>query len=162
LHLPGSAEEVAAQFLEGMETIRRDQVAEPRRLGTDAEERASETVLPSIPVPTTETPAARPESRGLAVFATGTFRTIEGGEGAGEVRAFLRTISRQSIRREAYVGALRTAGDVPHRGGGAGSWLGRRVGADPSTDPAIETFPVRAGFTDVGTMLVGFVPWVAR
>jgi len=162
LHLPGSPDEVASQFVQGMETIRREQVAEPRRLATDAEERESEVALPSIPMPTTATPAARPESRGLAVFASATFNTVEGGERTDEVRAFLRAVSRQSVRREAYVGALRTAGEISGRGGGAGNWLGRRVGADPSAEPVIETFAVRAGFTDVGTLLVGFVPWVAR
>jgi hypothetical protein len=162
LHVPGTPDEVADQFVKGMETIRREQVAEPRRLATNAEERDSDTAIPSIPVPTTDTPAARPESRGLAVFASATFNAIEGGEGAPEVRAYLRAISRQSPRREAYLGALRTAGDLPGRGNGAGSWLGRRVGAEPSDEPAIETFAVRPGFTDVGTLLVGFVPWVAR
>jgi hypothetical protein len=162
LHLPGAPHEVAARFIEGMETIRRDQVSEPRRLATDAEDRGSGTALPSIPMPTTATPAARPESRGLAVFATATFQTVEGGETGSDLRAFLRAVSQQSIRREAYVGALRTVGEVAGRGGGAGSWLGRRIGSDPSAEPTIETFPVRAGFTDVGTMLVGFVPWVAR
>ncbi|MGC2290280.1 MAG: hypothetical protein WA688_10575, partial [Thermoplasmata archaeon] len=162
LHLGGSPDEVAAQFVQGMETIRRDQVAEPRRLGTDPEAGGSPTALPSLPTPTTDTPEPRPESRGIAVFAGATFNTVEGGEGAGDVRAFLRSVARLSVRREAYVGALRTAGEVSSRGSGAGSWLGRRVGADPSTEPAVETFAMRAGFTDVGTILVGFVPWVAR
>ncbi|HLY77205.1 MAG TPA: DUF4147 domain-containing protein [Thermoplasmata archaeon] len=155
LHLPGSPEDVASQFVQGMETIRSEQVAEPHRADSGA-------VRPTLPAPSTETPAARPESRGLAVFAGATFHTVEGGERADEVRAFLRAVSRQSVRREAYVGALRTAGEVPDRGGGGGSWLGRRVGADASSEPTIETFQVRAGFTDVGTMLVGFIPWVAR
>ncbi len=164
LHLPGSPDEVAARFVEGMETIRRDQVAEPRRLSTDAEERASETGRLYLPVPSTATPVAqsRPESRGLAVFASATFNTVEGGEGSDEVRAFLRAAARQSTRREAFIGALRTAGEISGRGGVAGNWLGRRVGADASSEPAVETFSVRAGFTDVGTLLVGFVPWAAR
>jgi glycerate-2-kinase len=162
LHLAGSPEEVAAQFVQGAEAIRRDQVAEPRRLATESGRAESGAPLPSLPLPTTATPSARPESRGVAVFAGATFNTIEGGEGAHEVRAFLQAASRQVIRREAYVGALRTAGEIRGRGGGAGSWLGRRIGTDPSAEPALETFSVRAGFTDVGTMLVGFVPWVAR
>lgn len=162
LHLSGSPDEVASQFVEGAEVIRRDQVAEPRRRASGAAEVESGTALPSIPVPSTATPSARPESRGVAVFASATFNTIEGGEGAAEVRAFLQAASRQSSRRETYVGALRTAGEIAGRGGGAGSWLGRRVGTDPSTALALETFSVRAGFTDVGTMLVGFVPWLVR
>jgi glycerate-2-kinase len=165
LHLPGAAEDAASQFVTGMETIRRDQVAEPRRLATSAGEPASDgggrLVLP---LPTTATPAvnARPESRGLAVFASATFNTIEGAERSEDVRAFLQSVSRQSVRREAYVGALRTAGEIAGRGEGAGNWLGRRIGADPTAEPVIETFAMRPGFTDVGTMLVGFVPWVAR
>lgn len=164
LHLPGSPEEVAKQFVQGMETIRRDQVAEPRRLPTNAEERATPSAGLYLPGPSTETPVAapRPESRGLAVFSSATFNSIEGGEGAAEVRAFLEAIARQSTRREAYVGALRTAGEISGRGGPAGAWLGRRVEADASGEPATETFSVHAGFTDVGTMLVGFVPWAAR
>jgi glycerate-2-kinase len=162
LHLAGNAVEVASQFMEGLETIRREQVAEPSRSRTRGEQSEPGAVLPSIPMPSTETPAARPESRGLAVFAGATFGTVEGGERADEVLAFLRAASRQSIRREAYVGALRTAGSIPGRGDGAGAWLGRRVGADPSAEPTIEPFAVRAGFTDVGALLVGFVPWAAR
>ena len=145
-----------------METIRCEQVAEPRRPRTEGEEREGGAALPSITVPSTATPAARPESRGLAVFAGATFDTVEGGERGEDVRAFLRAAARQSIRREVYVGALRTAGGIPTRGEGAGAWLGRRVGADPAAEPTIESFAVRAGFTDVGTMLVGFAPWVAR
>jgi len=162
LHLQGPPDEVASRFVEGMETIRREQVAEPRRSLTGEKELEGGTALPSIPVPSTATPSARPESRGLAVFAGATFDTVEGGEGGTDVRTFLRAAARQSIRREAYVGALRTAGGIPTRGEGAGAWLGRRVGTDPAVEPTIETFSVRAGFTDVGTMLVGFVPWVAR
>ncbi len=157
VHIPGGPEEVAARFVEGMETIRNDQVSEPRsvRSGPDA---ALESTVPSIPVPTTDTPSARPESRGLAVFATATFDTVEGGERGEEVRSFLETASRRTVRREAYVGALRTAGGIPDRGGAAGGWMARRVGSGTPT----ESFEVRAGFTDVGTLLVGFVPWAAR
>jgi glycerate-2-kinase len=160
LHLPGPPQTVAAGFIQGIETIRRDQVAEPLSSS-------------SRPVPEAEpadwgqegptaTPRARPESRGIAVFAGATFDTIEGGERADDIGAFLSAVSQQSIRREAYVGALRTAGEITGRGGKAGSWLGRRVGADDSTEPVLENLPVRAGFTDVGTMLVAFVPWQAR
>jgi len=162
LHLQGSPEEVAAQFVQGMETIRRDQVAAPIRSRAGPGEPGAGTPLPSIPVPSTATPQARPESRGLAVFGATTFGTVEGGERADDVRAFLRAAAGQSIRREAYVGALRTAGGVPGRGDGAGNWLGHRASGDLSAEPVIESFAVRAGFTDVGTLLVGFVPWVAR
>lgn len=159
LHLPGTPEQVAKQFVTGIETIRRDQVAEPLRSA------ASPGTSP-LPVDwgrdgITGTPKARPESRGVAVFAGATFDTIEGAEGGGELHAFLRAASRQSSRREAYIGALRSAGEVPGRGPAA-SWLGRRVGTDPATEPVQVNTPARAGFTDVGTMLVGFVPWAAR
>lgn len=157
LHLEGAPDKVAAGFLAGLETIRRDQVAEPRRAGPD-----SGGALPSIPLPSTATPSARAESRGLAVFAGATFDTIEGGEWGDDVRAFLRAASRQSTRRETYLGALRTAGAIAGRGEGAGCWLGRRLGGDLAGEPTFESFGVRAGFTDVGTMLVGFVPWAAR
>jgi glycerate-2-kinase len=164
LHLPGSPEDVASQFVTGMETIRRDQVAEPRPLATNTGESASDGGRLVLPLPSTATPAvnARPESRGLAVFASATFGTIEGAERSEDLRAFLQAVSRQSVRREAYVGALRTAGKIAGRGDGAGNWLGRRIGEDPAAEPVIETFSMRPGFTDVGTMLVGFMPWVAR
>lgn len=160
LHLVGSPEEVASRFVEGIETIRREQVSEPLRS-------AAESAPAPVPVDwgregPTATPRARPESRGLAVFAGATFGTVEGGEGADDVRAFLRGMSRQSIRRETYVGALRTAGEISGRGGDAGIWFGRKVGTEPSTEPVVESLPIRAGFTDVGTMLLAFVPWVAR
>lgn len=163
LHLPGTPNEVAAQFIQGMETIRREQVAEPRSMATGADEGRSDDPLPALGL-TTATPTyrGRVESRGVAVFAGASFNTVEGGEGAPELQSFLRAASRQSVRREAYVGALRTAGNIATRGTGAGSWLGRRVGDDTGSDPPLETFAVRAGFTDVGTMLVGFVPWAAR
>lgn len=163
LHLPGGPDEVAGRFLQGMETIRTEQVGESGRppmvpTGPDPDS------APLIPGYSTATPVVRGrvESRGLAVFAGASFNTVEGGEGADEVLAFLRAASRQSMRREAYVGALRTAGNIAGRGGGAGSWLGRRVGGDSAADAAVETFSVRAGFTDVGPLLVGFVPWAAR
>jgi glycerate-2-kinase len=164
LHLPGTPEDVASQFVTGMETIRRDQVAEPRRLASGVGEPASGGVQLELPLASTATPVPvpRPESRGLAVFASATFNTIEGAERAEDVRAFLQSVSRQSVRREAYVGALRTGGEIAGRGVGAGIWLGRRIGVDPSTEPVIESFTMRPGFTDVGTMLVGLMPWVAR
>jgi glycerate-2-kinase len=170
LHLPGPPGDVASQFVQGMETIRRDQVAEPSRptteryVRTDEEQRELDTGRMFMPMPSTASPVpfGRVESRGIAVFAGASFDTVEGGEGADELRAFLRAVSRQSVRREAYVGALRTAGNIADRGPGAGSWLGRRVGSDTSSEQSLETFTVRAGFTDVGTMLVGFVPWAAR
>ncbi len=157
VHLSGSPAEAAARFVEGLETIRTEQVAEPlpTRSGGSG---STGTAVPSIPLPTTETPSARPQSRGLAVFATATFDTVEGGERGEEVRAFLRAASQATVRREAFLGALRTSGDVADRGGAAGIWMGRRLDGDAPT----ETFPVRPGFTDVGTLLVGFVPWAAR
>lgn len=157
VHLPGGPAEAAARFVEGLETIRTEQVAEPlpARAGSSG---SLGTTVPSIPLPTTDTPSARPQSRGLAVFATATFDTVEGGERGEEVRAFLRAASQVTIRREAYLGALRTAGDIADRGGAAGSWMGRRLDGEVPT----ESFPVRPGFTDVGTLLVGFVPWAAR
>lgn len=163
LHLPGTAEEVAGQFIQGMETIRREQVSEPRASVAGEADQGSEDALPTIGLSTaTPTYRGRVESRGVAVFAGATFNTVEGGEGAEELRAFLRAASHRSVRREAFVGALRTAGNIATRGLGAGSWLGRRVGDNAGSEPTFETFAVRAGFTDVGTMLVGFVPWAAR
>jgi hypothetical protein len=160
LHLAGPPEMVASQFVEGIETIRRDQVSQPLPS-------ASGSTAAPVPVDwgregPTATPRARPESRGLAIFAATTFDTIEGGERADDVRAFLRAVSQQSVRREAHVGALRTAGEIAGRGGAAGNWLGRRIGADLAAELTVETFSVRAGFTDVGTVLVAFVPWMAR
>jgi glycerate-2-kinase len=160
LHLPGSPEEVASRFVEGIETIRREQVSEPLSS-------AAGSTPPVVPVDwgqegPTATPRARPESRGLAVFAGASFGTIEGGERVDDIRAFLRAASGRSTRREAYLGALRTAGEISGRGGDAGSWFGRRAGSDPATGPVVEAFSVRAGFTDVGTMLLAFVPWIAR
>ena len=160
LHLAGPPEQVAAGFVEGIETIRREQVSEP----LPAETRPAPAPLPvdwGREGPTA-TPTGRPESRGLAVFAGATFGTVEGGERGEDVQAFLRAVSRQSIRREAYVGALRTAGQISGRGKEAGSWLGRRIGAEPSAEPIVENLHVHGGFTDVGTMLLAFVPWLAR
>ena len=160
LHLDGTPEEVATQFVEGMEKIRREQVAAPGRPLLSQSDTDSGVSLPRWP--STDTPVTKPESRGLAVLAGATFRTVEGGERADDVAAFLRAAAHQLTRREAYVGALRTAGDLPDRGESAGRWLARRTEESPSSGPRADSFPVRPGFTDVGTLLVGLVPWVAR
>ncbi|MCI4352118.1 MAG: DUF4147 domain-containing protein [Thermoplasmata archaeon] len=163
LHLTGSPEDVAAQFAQGMETIRREQVSAPIRPSADSEGPGSlASGLDIVPTPSTATPTVRPKSRGLAVFGATTFGSVEGGERADEVRAFLRATARVLVRRETYAGALRTAGGIPQRGDGAGSWLARRGGGETGTEPAIETYSVRPGFTDVGTVLVAFLPWGAR
>ncbi|MCI4347185.1 MAG: DUF4147 domain-containing protein [Thermoplasmata archaeon] len=172
LHLVGSPEEVATQFVRGMETIRREQVGEPIRSTTapveGGTESSSEAALEAFGEDirfrgTSQAPNPRhPKSRGLAGFAATTFSTVEGGERGDEVRAFLSATARELVRRETYAGALRTAGGIPERGAGAGSWLARRSGSDLPTAPTIETYSVRPGFTDVGTVLVAFLPWGAR
>jgi glycerate-2-kinase len=161
LHLAGSPEQVATDFVQGMERLRREQTAPP--VGSAADPEESEVRSPAFMLgATTMTPAVRPKSRGLAVFAGVSFGAVEGGERSGELTAFLRAAASQTMRRETYIGALRTAGGIPGRGEGAGLWMGRRSGTDPSTEPAIELFRIGGGFTDVGTILVGFVPWGAR
>jgi len=163
LHLSGSPEAVATQFVVGMETIRREQIGPPTRSRDSTARLVAEGEIPLIPpMPSTATPNVGPESRGLAVFGATTFDTVEGGERAEEVRAFLRAAAGQLVRRESYVGALRTAGAIADRGAGAGGWLARRTAEGSSSEPVLASYAVRAGFTDVGTVLVGFVPWVAR
>lgn len=160
LHLDGAPDDVAVLFVEGLEKIRREQVGAPGRPLSSQADADSGLSLPRWP--STDTPVTKPESRGLAVLASTTFRTVEGGERAEDVATFLRAAARQLTRREAYVGALRTAGDLPDRGESAGRWLARRIEGAPSADPRTDSFPVRAGITDVGTLLVGLLPWVAR
>ena len=171
LHLAGSPEEVANQFVQGMETIRREQVSEPIRSAAAAEDGSTESstvsAIEALGDPETrgwtQTPTpGHPKSRGLAVFAATTFNTVEGGETGDQVREFLRAMARNLVRREAYAGALRTAGGIPDRRDPAGSWLARRSGGAIAPEPALETYSVRPGFTDVGTVLVGFLPWGAR
>jgi len=152
---------VASRFIEGIETVRREHL-EGGPAAAGAAPLDASAALPTIPYPTTATPAARAESRGLALFAGATLDTVEGGERFVDVQAFLRAAAQENLRREAYIGALRTAGAVPGRGPDAGAWLRRRLAADPPGEVPLEPFDVRGGFTDVGSMLVAFVPWAAR
>lgn len=163
VHLDGPPEAVAAAFLASAEQIRVDQFGSaPTGPSLLAEAVVAPTVAISDALPDPSI-GRRNRPRGLAVFATATFRTVEGGDEPSHVRAFLEACRSRRPARPTYVGAVRTAGAIAGRGEPPGSWLPGPLGggsAGPAAPPA--RYALLPGFTDVGTLLVALEPWSAK
>lgn len=123
----------------------------------DSPEGAAEAFLEGIEQKLAAEPglATPPDGKGTVFFATSTFQVLEGVDVGPAGRRFTEAASRRLRRRSMTVSALDTAG----RPRGAAVSPGRATGAAaPGASATGRELWMRPGITDVGTVLVGFLP----